>query len=136
MTRDVFPRAHERYAMGVFLHVGHEKPTTTALDDSILQVVDGRLRLGHAFDVAWHAPDGSVQCKLSASFETHSSIRTINLLAELLGIPDRVERESTEVGQGSRFTYAGSYVDIDQVFTLAGPLTMKAWRSGYGADRV
>jgi hypothetical protein len=136
MARVVFPYAAEQAVILHFLLGGRG---TRSLHENSSIVIDGkRLRYdgtpSMVVDIAWYDDAGSLQAVVPVGILTMAAPRVFNVMLGIVGSPDTVEREVTEIGKGLRFVFAGSYIDMGQAFTLMGPLGLKAWRSGYVHD--
>ena len=125
--RDVFPRAPDRTVIEDFL-AGQRSRGLDSMDATVANT-DQRLRIAEGVDNAWIGPDGSLMVQIGLHTAGGTTVRLINYLAELLSLPDRLEREPSEIGQPTRFTWQGSYIDYGQPFVLAGRLGLAAYRA-------
>ena len=135
MTRDVFPRAPDRQVIDFFLAgaSGYTQLDAGISADSVIAWLPGpRLRILSDIDWVWYAPDGSLMFQVGTDLAGGQTIRGLNYMAEKLGIPERICREpGNAVGEPTRYLMGDGYLDLGRATLLAGPLVIKAYRSGY-----
>lgn len=135
-ARDTFPFEAGRAVIRAFMmgrrSYAHHADSNVIISKGFLGVWIGVK--SNPSTVAWFAPDGSLQAKLSPHLMTSYSLRVINEIAMILdpSNPLTVTRETRPTSTGkpeALYFFEGSPVGIDQPFTIAGPLGMSAFRA-------
>jgi hypothetical protein len=125
--RDVFPHADDRRLIARFLDGLRAEPTAfLSTNGSALG------RSDRATTFVWFERGDGLRAFVTAGSSQHLMLRTINHIAQELGIP---ERAMLAAGVGARdrlrqfVAFGDRLFEAGQVFEIAGPLTVAAYRA-------
>lgn len=145
MARDVFPRRQDRALIRAFLT--RHAVTTPGSDPALFS--DPEAEIGWRGDtltvnsraVLWYDSAGALTFILPTDGrpELYRTILVVNAACSLLGIDARLDRQAepyTDTSQPRSYVWVfnGAAIDPVKPVTVAGPLSMLAWRRGQSTE--